>query len=50
MENGTSCEPVIVAVALIKHANKIDKKQKFLCLNNTDKLKKNWSEGNYIKL
>ena len=29
---------------------KNDKKQKFLCLNDTDKLKRNWSEDNCIKL
>ena len=41
--NTTACEPTMDAVDLSKHAKKIYKKQKFLCLNDANKLKRIWS-------
>ena len=48
--NGTQREPEMDVLDLSKHAKKTNKKQKFVCLNDTDELKRNWSEYNYIKL
>ena len=49
MANGTSCEPEIDDVDLNKHDKKIENEQKFTCSNDSDKLKRSWSEDNCIK-
>ena len=40
MTSETACESAMDAVDLSKHAKKIDKKQKFSCLNDANKLKR----------
>ena len=44
MVNGTSCESVFDEVELRNHDKKIENKQKFMFLNDSDKLKRSWSE------
>ena len=50
MASGTPCEPEIVTMDLSERANKTYKKEKFLCLNDTDKFKRNWSKEYCVKL
>ena len=49
MSNVTSCEPAIDEVDLRKHDKKIENRQKFVCLIDSSKLKRSWSEENCIK-
>ena len=49
MAKKTSCEPSIEEVDLSKCKKTIENKQKFTCLDDSDKLKIRWSEENHIK-
>ena len=42
MANGTSCEPAMDDVDLNKCDKKIENKQKFTCLKDSDKFKRSW--------
>ena len=50
MASGTTYEHKMESIVLTKHAARSDRKQRCLYYDAANKVKRNWSDNNYLKL